>query len=269
MQSDLVKIKFQFPSLSQKIANQRALVDLLMDTMRSNGDIKYAGYLKEKDLHEDLLWHIGTANIPLYKSLSVKQKQVIERVIYTMVKKCHKDLPHPDLPIFVFAYPWFPSADNTVLFGGTTAFATYYTMHLFIDLGSYTRMSLEQTIAHEWNHLVFYRYHSKHHYSLREHMVMEGLAEVFREEVLGGQPAPWALVLTKKEAQKQLGLLKRNLNRKSIKIYRGIFFGNKEYKRWTGYSIGYRLAKEFRKKHPKISWEEIMKVRPENILETI
>ena len=164
MQSDLVKIKFQFPSLSHKITNQRELVGLLMEKMQSNGDIKYAGHLKEKDLREDLLRHIGTTHVALYRSLSVKQKQVIERAIYTAVKKCHKILPHPDLPIFAFVYPWFPSADNAVLFGGTTALATYYTLHLFIDLASYTQMSLKRTIAHEWSHLVFYRHHPNHRY---------------------------------------------------------------------------------------------------------
>lgn len=269
MQSDLVRIKFQFPNLSHKMTNQHEFIGLLMETMRISGDIKYAGYLKEKDLHEALLGHVGTTNTTLYRVLSVKQKQVIERLIYATVKKCHKILPHPDLPIFIFVYPWFPGADNAVLFGGITAFATYYTMHLFIDLRSYTRASLKQTIAHEWNHLVFYRYHPEYHYSLCEHMTMEGLAEVFREEVLGGQPAPWALALTKKEIQKQLRLLKPKLNRKSMKLYRAVFFGNKEYKRWTGYSIGYRLVKEFREKYQNISWEEIIKTRLEDILETI
>ena len=54
-----------------------------------------------------------------------------------------------------------------------------------------------------------------------------------------------------------------------MKIYREVFFGNKEYKRWTGYSIGYRLVKEFRKKYPNISWGEIIKMRQKDILVTI
>src|SRR3989338_742310 len=269
MQSDLVKIKFQFPSLSHKITNQRELVGLLMEAMRSNGDSKYAGYLKKKDFHEDLLRHIGNTDIVLYRTPSLKQKRSIEKIIYATVKKCHKVLPHPDLPIFAFVYPWFPNIDNSVLFGGTTAIATYYTLHLFIDLRSYTQVYLKETIAHEWNHLVFYRHHPERHYALRDHILMEGLAEIFREEVMGGKPAPWALALTGKEVQKQLELLKQKLHTKSMKIYREVFFGNKEYKRWTGYSIGYRLVKEFRKKYPNISWGEIIKMRQKDILVTI
>ncbi|MBI2514663.1 hypothetical protein HYV91_00520 [Candidatus Wolfebacteria bacterium] len=266
MQSNLVKIKFHFPNLSRKIRNKREVVDLLMEAMQRNGDIKYAGYLKEKDLHKDLLRHIGSGDITLYSSLSVKQKKAIEKTIYGTIKKCHKTLPHPDLPIFAFVYPWFPKTNDRALFGGIMALAAYYTIHLFVDLSAYTQKSLKQTIAHEWNHLVFYRHHPARQYTLCDHIIMEGFAEAFREEMMGGKPAPWALALTKKEAKKQLGLLKKRLNTKGVKIYREVFFGNKKYKRWTGYSIGYWLIKEFRKRHPKLSWEEIIKTKPENIL---
>ena len=269
MHSNLIKIKFHFPNVSRKIKNKRELVDLLLKTMRKDGSIKYAGYLRKKDLHEDLLRHIGDENLVLRKSLSVKKKQAIKRVIYAAVKKCHRALSHPDLPIFAFVYPWFPDKDNRILFGGTTALAAYYTMHLFIDLSAYTKTSLEQTIAHEWSHLVFYRHHLERQYALRAHMMMEGFAEVFREEVMGGKPSPWSLALTRKEALKQFELLKQHLNVKDMGTYREVFWGNKKYKRWTGYSIGYRLVKEFRKKHPKLSWGGMMITRPEDIIEAV
>ena len=269
MQSNLVKIKFHFPNLSPKIKNKRELVDLLMEAMQRNGDIKYAGYLKEKDLHKDLLRHMCNRKITLYRSLPVKQKQTIEKVIYATVKKCQKNLSHPDLPIFAFVYPWFPEADDRALFGGTMALAAYYTIHLFVDLSTYTQTSLKQTMAHEWNHLVFYWHHPERQYTLLAHMIMEGFAEVFREEVAGGKPAPWALALTKKKVRKQLKSFKQKLSTKGMKIYREVFWGNKKYRRWTGYSIGYWLVKEFKKKYPRLSWEEIIKTKPEDILETV
>ena len=269
MQSDLVKIKFRFPTLSRKIKNKQELVDLLMGAMRKDGSIKYAGYLKAKDLRRDLMRQIGSAGLGQYRNLLAKEKQTIEKNIYAAAKKCHKTLPHPDLPIFAFVYPWFPETNDRALFGGTTAFAVYYTIHLFVDLNAYTQTALKQTITHEWSHLVFYRHHLERQYTLRAHMIMEGLAEIFREEVMGGKPSPWALALTKKEAQKQFELLKQKLNAKGMRIHREVFFGNKKYRRWTGYSIGYRLAKEFRKKYPKLSWEEIIKTKPEDILEIV
>lgn len=269
MHSNLIKIKFYFPNISRKIEDKRELVDLLMEAMQRNGDIKYAGYSKEKDLRKDLLRHMGDGNIALYRSLSVKQRQAIEKIIYAAVKKCHKTLPHPDLPVFAFVYPWFPDADSRILFGGTTALATYYTMHLFVDLSAYTQTSLKQTIAHEWNHLVFYRHHPERQHTLLAHMIMEGFAEVFREEVLGGKHAPWSLALTRKEALKQFELFKQCLNVKGMRIYREVFLGSRKYKRWTGYSIGYRLIKEFRKEHLKLSWGEMIKIKPEDIIEAV
>jgi len=269
MHSSLVKIKFHFPNVSRETKSKHEFVNFLLESMRRNGDIKYAGYLKEKDLQKDLIQHIGDWDPTQYKPPSIKQKQVIEKTIRAAVRKCNKALPHPDLPIFVFVYPWFPEADDRILFGGDTALAAYYTMHLFVDLTAYTQASLEQTIAHEWNHLVFYRYHLERQYTLCAHMVMEGFAEVFREEVMGGKPAPWALALTGKEARKQFAVLKRKLNTTGTKTYREVFFGSEKYKRWTGYSVGYRLAKEFRKKYRKLSWEEMMKIKPEDITKKV
>ncbi len=56
---------------------------------------------------------------------------------------------------------------------------------------------------------------------------------------------------------------------KGMKIYRQVFFGNKKYKRWTGYSVAYRLIKEFRGKNSKVSWKTVMEMEPKDILETI
>jgi uncharacterized protein YjaZ len=239
-----------------------------MESMHKDGTIKYAGYLKERDLREDLLRHVGSRDIILYKPLPEKKKQAIEKDIRTAVKECHQVLPHPDPPIFVFVYPWFPAKSDLLLFGGITALSTYYTMHLFVNVDSYDRGYLKETIAHEWNHLVFYRYHPEREHMLRAHIAMEGFAEVFREEVVGGKPAPWSLALTEVQAQKQFVTLRAKLNVRGMKMYRDVFFGNKKYQRWTGYSIGYRFVKDFRKKHPKLSWEEMIKVGSENIFVT-
>jgi uncharacterized protein YjaZ len=266
MQPNLAKIKFYFPVAPRKAKNKREFVSLIMESMRKDGTIKYAGYLKEKDLREDLLRHVGDQDIALYKPLSAKKKQAIEKDVLAAVKKCYGSLPHPNPPIFIFIYPWFPSAEENISLGGISALATYYTMHLFINIDSYTRTYLKETIAHEWNHLVFYRHHPESQHTLRAHMAMEGLAEVFREEVMGGKPAPWALALTNKEAQKQFAVLRGKLNTEGMNLYREVFFKNKKYKRWTGYSIGYRIVKDFRKKHPKLSWGEMVKMQPENIL---
>ena len=260
-----IKIQFQFPKKSSPIINRGLFVDSILGDMRKSGDIKYVGYYNEKEFQKDMLRNIGNGNLSEYEGLSSKSKMAIKDVIVRSIDKCHKILPHPDLPVFVFVYPWFPDEKNRQYFAGTTAFAAYYTIHIFIDTKTYTEASLEQTISHEWNHLVFYRYHTEHPIRLRTHIIMEGLAEIFREEIFGGKPAPWSIALTNKETVTQLKSLDKILDDRSIKVYKEVFFGNEKYKRWTGYSIGYNLAKEFRVRHPNFSWMEIIMTKPENI----
>jgi uncharacterized protein YjaZ len=270
MSPDLAKMSFYFPKVSRPIKTKRELFDLIIRKMRSDGNIKRTGFLKEKIFLKELLNHIGNNTFFKYKNLSAAQKKIIQKNIIAVLEKSNKILPHPDLPIFIFAYPWFPHERTGALFQGVNAFAAYYTIHLFIDLKNYKKNSIRQTLAHEWSHLVFYRYHLESQYTLCTYMIMEGLAEVFREEIIGGGISPWASALNNQEAEKQLkSFSKKLLARKGMKIYHRVFLGNKKYKRWTGYSIGYWLVKKFRTMNPDLSWKEIVKTKPENILKSI
>lgn len=269
MSPNLVKISFYFPKVSSPIKTKRELFDLIIRKMESDGNIKRTGYLKEKTFLKELFNYIGN-NTFVYKNISATQKKIIKENITATIKKSNKILPHPDLPIFIFVYPWFPHKRTGVLFQGVNGFAGYYTIHIFININRYEKESLRQTIAHEWSHLVFYQYHPERQYTLYTLMIMEGLAEVFREEIIGGGISPWASALTKKEAEKKIkSFSPKLLARKGMKIYREVFFGSKRYKRWTGYSIGYWLVKKFRKMNPNLSWKEIVKTKPEEILKSI
>jgi len=264
MTNKISKIKFYFPKINKEIINEHELVDFIIKEMKDDGGIKFAGYLKEDDLKKDLLRHYENNKI-IPQNISTEQKITISNAINTITEKCQKALPHPNLPIFVYVYPWFPESESQLSFGGVTAFAEYLTMHLFINLNDYSVESIEKTVAHEWNHLVYYRNHTDFPYSLLTYMVMEGCAEVFREEITGGKPAPWSLALTENESKKQLELLEKDLDKKGMEIYRDVFFGTKKIKKWTGYAIGYRLVNEFRKNKHDLSWEEILNLDPEHI----
>lgn len=266
MQFNLAKTNFYFPKIAHKIESKRELIHAIKKEMRKDGNIKLTGYLKEKVFIKDLSDHLGKV-VSVHQNLSRQNQKKIKKCIQSAITKSHRALPHPDTPIFVFVYPWFPSKKNDALFQGVTAFASYYTMHLFINLESYTIDSLQQTVAHEWNHLVFYRYHPAKQYMLSEHMIMEGLAEIFREEVMGGDISPWSLALSKINAYKKLKSFSQQfLLKKGMKEYRAVFFGNKNYKRWTGYSIGYWIVKDFRQKNKNLSWKKILNMNPVDIL---
>lgn len=189
MVNNFAIIKFYFPKITQKSINDHELVDFIIEEMKSDGGIKFAGYLKEEDLKKDLLRHYENEKIAP-QNISIKQKTIISKCINNITEKCQKALPHPNFPIFVYIYPWFPGRESQLSFGGVTAFAEYLTMHLFINLNEYSPESIKKTVAHEWNHLAYYRNHTEFPYSLLTYIIMEGMAEVFREEIAGGKPAP-------------------------------------------------------------------------------
>jgi uncharacterized protein YjaZ len=271
MQSNLVKINFYFPKASDKFKNKQELVNLIMESMHIDKTIQYAGYASEKDLKKDLLYHIGNIDIQKYRNISVNKKKIIEKTINKTIKKCNKILPLPTKN-FIFVFPWFPSKEDLV-FNGSFGFAAYScVIHLFIELNVFNESSVANSVAHEINHTISYYYHFDRYgnWTLLDHMVNEGLAENFREDVLvNTDSAPWSIALTKKEAFDVLVSIKRYLNSKDQLLYQRILFGNDKYKRWTGYSIGYWLVKDFIDKNKSLSWEEIMKTNPEDILETV
>lgn len=264
-----IKIQFCFPCVSSHIhiKNKKDLVCLLMKHLKKNGSIEYAGYLKDKDLYKDILFRIGDVNIIGYKPLSSIQKKQIKTVVCSIIQKLRGEFSFFTEPIVVFIFPWFPSTEESVLLGGVNAVAPYInTLHLFINPFKFTQTSLQETIAHEFNHLVFYHYNGVKKYTLFENMVIEGLAENFREKFCGGVPAPWSIAFSRKDIKGLFSLLKPSLFSKSSRLYNDVFFGSKKYKKWTGYSMGYWYIKSFIKKHPKLSWQEIMEMRIEDIV---
>lgn len=266
MKSDLIDIYFYFPETKPK--NKQALVNFIVELMRKDGTIQYAGHADEKSLRKELLRHIGGYKAALIRNLSTKEKQAIEKSIHETVKKCNEILPLPTKN-FIFVFPWFP-LEEEMAFSGSFGFAAYScVLHLFIALEAFTPEAIANSIAHEINHTISFYYHFERYgrWSLLDHIINEGLAENFREDVFKNtKPAPWAIALTEKEALSALKSISPLLDSKSHSTAQKILFGDKHYKRWTGYSIGYWLVKEF-KKDQKLSWKEIMKTTPERILE--
>lgn len=267
----LVKIQFCFPLIPRDIKDKREFVKFLIEGMRENKSIGYAGYLKDEDLSKDLALRISDKKeIGRYQPLNTKQKHEITKTIQTAVAKCHRKLPRSSTPVFVFVFPWFPGVKDSNAFGGVNASAPYKrTIHLFVASGEFTQTSLKETVVHEFNHLGFYQYHDEKNYTLLDHIAIEGLAENFREEVVGGKPAPWSIALTKKDARDTFRSLRPLLRSKNARVHRDVLFGGKRYKRWTGYSVGYRLVKEFRKKHPSQSWGKILKMKAREVLDLV
>jgi len=265
MTSKVAKIHFYFPNASERVATKKQLVATILHTMKKDGNTQYAGYAKEKNLEHDILAYLGSGKPGRNLSITPAQKESIQATVFETLRKCQGALPHPNPPIFIFVYPWIPDSETRRQFGGATGFASYYTLHLFIDPNQISQRSIAETVAHEWNHLVYYRYHDQSKRTLLDQMIIEGLAEIFREELLGGRHAPWSLALSERETVGQKNALTGSLESTSANLYRAVFFGSKKFRRWTGYSIGYRAAAAYRQNHKKSAWIKIIKTDPRTV----
>ena len=269
MNKDLSQIEFYFPKGS--FNNKEEIVDQIISFMKEKGSTDYSGYADLDLLKQGLLDYIGNGDSSDYQSISEDKQKEIENIISDTVEKCNENLSVPTKN-FIFVHPYFPTKDDEV-FDGVMAVAVYSCVfHLFINLEQATKESIENTVAHELNHTTYYYHHYDdfNNYTLLDEILLEGLAENFREQHFKQEITKWAGALEKDEALQILkDLNKEILNSTDQKVIRDFLFGNEKYKRWTGYSAGYWLVKEFINKNSEMSWKELMKIDKEKFLEVL
>jgi len=163
-------------------------------------------------------------------------------------------------PTRIFVYPYFKKPEKE--FRGVYGFSPYkYCFSLYINPVKDWEKGLANTIVHEYTHSISHHYHNWE--KLSDSLVFEGLAEHFREEVIGGKIAPWSNAVSKNKCKEYFKLLKNKLNRTDL--HQSVFFGSKDYPRWLGYSIGYNFVGEFITNN-KISWSDLLKIKPDKII---
>lgn len=270
MKEQLSHIEFYYPKNTEKVSDKQDLAGLIVAEMTKRGSIKYSGHASEESLRESLADHLGQTGIADYEPLTEPEQKEIEAIIARTIAKCNEVLPVPTKN-FVFVFPYFPGEKDEV-FGGVMGVAPYScVLHLFLDSAKWSEGVLENTVAHELNHTIYYYHHydSFGSYTVLDEMLIEGLAECFREQLFDAAPSAWASALTQEEARATLLKMEDSiLTSKDKQIIKEILFGNENYKRWTGYSIGYWLAKSFIEQNKNLSWEGIMKLESVAILKS-
>ena len=268
MNKDLAQIEFCFPSGELKDKND--IVNSIVLLMKESNSIGYSGYTNIELLKQGLLDHIGNGTIEQYKEISNKQKVEIEETILGTIEKCNDKLTIPTKN-FVFIHPYFTTEDDSV-FEGVMAVAVYSCVfHLFVNLDECSKKSIENTVAHELNHTIYYHHHYDdfNNYTLLDEILLEGLAENFREQYFDPVITKWAGALSQDDAFVILKGFQDILMSRDKKVIKEFLFGNGKYKKWTGYSVGYWLVKEFIKINPDLSWDEIMKINTQKFIEVI
>lgn len=259
MTENIAVIKYCFPELSREDQTPLGYAEAVLNMMREDESIDYNGFLTDEDFIRDIMKRVENIGDAKYAVITDANKSKIDSQVEQALSASMSILPHSDTPLFVFVFPWYPSSGDLKKFGGVTAIARHSrVMHLFIYPDDFSSANLIDAVTHEFNHLVYYSLYGLGPFNLAENMIMEGLAEVFKDEVTQTDPSPWAVALSDSEIREVYKLLQSELHSVDQDFIKDVLFGNEKFKKWTGYSIGYWLAKKFRRQNLTTSWEEIM-----------
>lgn len=257
-------IAYIYLCLDYDPADSKNQLILFLSKNIRDSSVGYAGFRTKQDISDYLAKAVfDSQNDKKIIKFHFDKKRVLA-IIKKAIISCHKAISSEPTKIFVF--PTFSDFVEKKM-SGTTGYAPHKnTILVFINpSGKLWQDALARTIAHEFNHSVILRYNRWE--TLLDSMVFEGLAEYFQEYAIGGKRTPWTKVLGINQSRKLFLELKKSLQSKNYKLYQAVFFGDKKYPLWSGYSIGYHLVGAFIKNNPGLEWKKIIKLSPREILE--
>jgi len=246
--------------------NAKSIINEIINEVPFVKNIKYAGVNKNLlneilnrfilDYNkEDKFFEINDEENE--KILKISKKTLIELKSFSKSKK------------YVFIFPCFDkfTLENMNGLGGFCS-SKNVILVFFNKNGKNWEEYLKGTIYHEFAHSVsdFYK---GGEFSVGEGLIFEGLAEHFREKILGGKSAPYSKALSIDEIKKYFNELKPKLNSMDWDFYMEVFYGTGKYPNWTGYSIGYYLIKNYLNKKfqdGKVDWNKLLRENPKDIL---
>jgi len=225
-----------------------------------NSPVGYAGFRRKEYLKKHLQWQIFGRTEEIKRFFKLNKGETF-KIIEKAIKKCHQIIPSDSTRIFVF-----PTFNPFIIkeMSGVAGYCPWQnTIHLYVHPVSGWKKVLENTVYHEFNHSIVAKYHQRK--TLLDNIVIEGLAENFGESI-SKTTTSWAKAISLAKCQKILPNIKKLLNSRDYNIYQKVFFADKEYPLWTGYSIGYQIVKSFIRNNKNLTWEEMVKIKPKTIL---
>lgn len=127
------------------------------------------------------------------------------------------------------------------------------------------RKSLQNIVCHEFAHAVSLNFNNRN--TIGDDVVFEGIAEHFREDLMGAGKSPWVQSISEKEAKQIFQEIKPKIKINSNALYRELFFGTGKFPLWSGYAIGYYLVGNYLNKCARKNWVEIFTKQPTEIIE--
>ena len=230
------------PNLSSdkksEIVRQQVLKDF-KDVFHQIGD-------EEKEIFENIT--LLPDKIPSHSLL--EDEKEIQSMIRHTVGICNNALPRiTDLHVIVT--PTFYSGYIQEM-GGVMGFAPRSGNVMFIAINTSLpdwRHTLQSTVAHEYHHTVIHE--NQDWDTFQDILVYEGLAEHFRNEVIGGAPSKWT-VLNKTEREKLIqcwhyfeNRLEKSAFEENSGYYEYFIGEDNNVPYQLGYSLGYIIVDDF------------------------
>lgn len=128
-------------------------------------------------------------------------------------------------------------------------------------------------LAHEYHHIcrIFHRNSSPAEHSLKESLIIEGMAEAAVEELYGEEwLSPWAKRYTEEETREIWARhFVPSLEIKGVINHRPFLYGDRKRRLppWAGYSIGYRIVKSYLQKNESIKQEALYQLSADEIIQ--
>jgi len=249
---------------NRKYKSKKDFINCLIEHVLETPEVGYAGFEDKANLHKHLMRAVfgwDKFNGVIKNNFDNK---TIQNILDGVLEKCHEKLQSK--PTYVFIFPNFNKLKKDRM-NGIGGFCSWKNT-ILIDINQVKgwRNALKKTLCHEFHHSVIAVKRNPPTWTLLEGLVYEGMADNFAESITG-KASVWTRALSKKECLDIFHKIEKLLNRSNEKVYQQVFFGRDEkYPFWAGYSIGYNLVKSHLKNNSDLNWNEISKLKPEEVL---
>ena len=117
-------------------------------------------------------------------------------------------------------------------------------------------VSLPRALSHEVDHSVRILAGPEFGTTLLTQIITEGISSVFDEAAFPGPPDPWDRAIS--PSQECVLWNRAELDLGDAGMYDLWMFGSPGViPHWTGFTIGYDIVKDYRDRHPQVSWSAL------------
>lgn len=245
------------------VADKKAGVEFAVDQIKQHYK-NYIGFKNKKNLSDFLNEEIYGINVTAPSLGDELKRNEVNGIIKEIITKCRHVYKNKST-LVIHIFPSYNKFINAQMSGVSGYTSNSRNILIFISPQKDWQTALKNTLAHEFAHAISFKYHKWQ--TLLDCFIFEGLADNFRESVIGGKPAPWSTALNKVTAKKIFIALKKSLNSKNENLYSQVFLGHSnKYPLWAGYAIGCQILKSYFKRNKNKSWQEVFKLRPGEML---